>query len=124
MHNVEIKVPFIMTCQVTGLKKVFTSRDFIQHKIDGYGGDMKRMLDTYVCEDAKRLLRQGLDVDQVNKKLGGTRTAAQVDLESLVLDRRMSVESYRQAALRRGSPKKSKQKTSKTSATKRESIAA
>jgi len=105
-YRVEIKVPFIMTCQVTGLKKVFTSRDFIQRKIDSYDGDIKKMLDTYVCEDAKRLLREGKSVDQVNKLLGGNKTAKEVSLDTLILDRRMSAESYRQAALRRGSNKR------------------
>lgn len=112
-----------MTCQVTGLKKVFTSRDFIQHKIRGYGGDMKRMLDTYVCEDAKRLLRQGLSVEEVNRKLGGNKTSKDVNLDSLILDRRMSADSYRQAALRRGSRKSQHSSTTKKSS-RQKSIAA
>lgn len=122
MYQVEIKVPFILTCQVTGLKKVFTSRDFIQRKIDSYGGDIKRMIDTYVCEDAKRLLREGKSVSEVNQKLGGNKTDKDVDLTTLILDRRMSAENYRQAALRRVRTSRYPERIEKAK-TKREHIA-
>lgn len=96
-----IQVPFVMECQVTGIRKVFTSRDYIAKKLEGFGGNMKKMLDTYVCEDAKGLLREGKSVRQVNQILGGNKRASEVNLDRLILDRRMSSENYRQGALNR-----------------------
>lgn len=101
MKAAQIQVPFVMTCQVTGIQKVFTSRDYIQKKLDGFGGNMKKMLDTYVCEDAKRLLKEGKTVRQVIQLLGGNKHHRDVDLDHLILDRRMSRENYRQGALNR-----------------------
>jgi hypothetical protein len=101
MKAANIQVPFVMTCQVTGLQKVFTSRDYIQKKLDGFGGNMKKMLDTYVCEDAKRLHREGKTVRQIIQALGGNKNHRDVDIDRLILDRRMSRENYRQGALHR-----------------------
>lgn len=105
-----IQVPFVMECNVTGLRKVFTSPEYIANKLKPFGGNVKKMLRTYVCEDAKRLLKSGLSVRQVNKELGGTKKANEVDLDRLILDRRMSAENYRQGALNRHQGKRSHRK--------------
>jgi hypothetical protein len=98
-----IKVPLVVTCQVTGLQKAYTSREFIGRKIDNYGGDLKTMLDSYVCRDAKRLLREGKSVPEVIKALGGTKDPKEVDLDKLILTKKIRVEganarSHRAAA--------------------------
>ena len=100
----QFTIPFVMTCQVTGLQKAFTSRAYIENKLRAFKGNMQRMLDTYVCDDAKRLLREGKTVRQVNLELDGKykyQGASKIDLSTLILDRRMSRENYRQGALHR-----------------------
>lgn len=96
-----IQVPFVMHCNVTGLPKVFTSREYIAKKLEAFNGNMQKMLNTYVCEDAKRLLREGKSIRQINIQLGGNKRPSEVNLDRLILDRRMSSENYRQGALHR-----------------------
>jgi hypothetical protein len=80
-----IKVPYILTCQVTGIQKSYTSVEFVKRKIDNYGGDEAAMVAGYVCKDAKRELKAfdlanltEADVQSVITKLGGTTSAAAV----------------------------------------------
>jgi hypothetical protein len=87
----DIKVPFIVTCQVTGLQKAYTSKDFVLRKIANYGGDVQNMLDTYVCKDAKKLLREGKSVEEVIKLLNGTKDPKTVDVTKLVLVKKVKV---------------------------------
>jgi hypothetical protein len=80
-----IKVPYILTCQVTGIQKSYTSVEFVKRKIDNYGGDEAAMVAGYVCKDAKRELKAfdianitEADVQSVITKLNGTTNAAAV----------------------------------------------
>lgn len=84
---IAIQIPFVMTCQVTGLEKSFTNPEYVAKKLSYFNGDVERMKSTYVCEDAKALLRQGKTVEQVITKLGGNKVASTVDLSKLILDR-------------------------------------
>lgn len=81
----QIKVPYILECQVTGIKKSYTSVSFVERKIENYGGDEAAMIAGYVCRDAKKLLKafklEELTVDNVQSvitQLGGTKNAQEV----------------------------------------------
>ena len=81
----QIKVPYILTCQVTGIQKSYTSVPFVERKIENYGGDEAAMIAGYVCRDAKKLLKafklEELTVDNVQSvitQLGGTKNAQEV----------------------------------------------
>lgn len=81
----QIKVPYILTCMVTGIQKSYTSVDFVKRKIDNYGGDEAAMVAGYVCKDAKRELKSfeldkltAANVQSVITKLGGTTDASKV----------------------------------------------
>jgi len=80
-----IKVPYILECQVTGIKKSYTSVKFVENKIANYGGDEAVMIAGYVCRDAKKLLKafklEELTVENVQSvitQLGGTKNAQEV----------------------------------------------
>ena len=80
-----IKVPYILKCQVTGIQKSYTSVKFVENKIANYGGDESVMVAGYVCRDAKKLLKafkpEELTVDNVQSvitQLGGTTNAQEV----------------------------------------------
>lgn len=111
----QIHIPFIMTCNVTGLQKSFTNREYIASKLSTFNGNLKKMLETYVCEDAKRLLKEGKTVRQVNIELGGNKKASDVDLSKLILDRRMSSQHYRDSALKRRRPTTAAPRTTRVS---------
>ena len=81
----QIKVPYILTCQVTGIQKSYTSVPFVERRIENYGGDEAAMVAGYVCRDAKKLLKafklEELTVDNVQSvitQLGGTKNAQEV----------------------------------------------
>ena len=81
----QIKVPYILTCQVTGIQKSYTSVPFVERKIENYGGDEAAMIAGYVCRDAKKLLKafklEELTVENVQSvitQLGGTKNAQEV----------------------------------------------
>ena len=81
----QIKVPYILECQVTGIKKSYTSVKFVENKIANYGGDEAVMVAGYVCRDAKKLLKafkpEELTVENVQSvitQLGGTTNAQEV----------------------------------------------
>lgn len=65
-----IKVPYTLTCMVTGIQKTYTSLEFVNNKIQAYGGE-QAMVEGYVCRDAKKALKafdiQKLTVDDVKK---------------------------------------------------------
>ena len=80
-----IKVPYILKCQVTGIQKSYTSVKFVENKIANYGGDESVMVAGYVCRDAKKLLKafklEELTIDNVQSvitQLGGTTNAQEV----------------------------------------------
>ena len=80
-----IKVPYILKCQVTGIQKSYTSVKFVENKIANYGGDESVMVAGYVCRDAKKLLKafklEELTIDNVQSvitQLGGNTNAQEV----------------------------------------------
>jgi hypothetical protein len=106
----DIKVPYILTCIVTGLQKAYTSKEFVQRKIDNYGGDEQKMIDGYVCKDAKREIKalgdvtkiSESDVEKVIKKLGGTADAGKalkaIQGGALFLTKKVKVRAQKQGA--------------------------
>lgn len=73
MKNITYKkdkyqIPFEITCTVSGQVKVYTSEDFINGKIDRFGG-LQKLRDTYVCRDAARLIKGGMKPEDVKAHL-------------------------------------------------------
>ncbi len=118
-----IKVPYILTCMVTGIQKSYTSVDFVKRKIDNYGGDEAAMVAGYVCKDAKRELKAFdlekltvADVQSVITKLGGSVDAQTVfDLikgDKLFLTKKVKVRTDGKKAAAGASRKGTKAKKS------------
>lgn len=73
MKNIAYKtynynIPFEITCTVSGQVKVYTSEDFINGKIDRFGG-LDKLREKYVCRDAERLLKGGMKPEEVKAHL-------------------------------------------------------
>lgn len=62
------EIPFRITCNVTGLVKTYTLESYINRKIDRFGG-LEKLHKNYICQDAKRLLKEGKSVEEVIQKL-------------------------------------------------------
>lgn len=71
MNPNDIKVPFVLNCQVTGKTVAYTAKDYVLRKINNYGGEQK-MRDGYVCSEAKKLLKAGKTAAEVITILNGT----------------------------------------------------
>ena len=54
------QIPFKITCTVSGVTKTYTSEEYINGKIDRFGG-LENLLKTYVCRDAKRAMKSKLE---------------------------------------------------------------
>ena len=50
------QIPFKITCTVSGVTKTYTSEEYINGKIDRFGG-LENLLKTYVCRDAKKAVK-------------------------------------------------------------------
>lgn len=51
------KLPLKLTCRISGKVVTYTSDEYVRKKLEKYGGNLKAMLDDFVCRDAKRLLK-------------------------------------------------------------------
>jgi len=70
-----------LKCIVTG--RVLTlSNDYYQSKLDKVQGDVDELESTYICKEAKGLIKRGYDVDKTRDLLGITDdTLTQVDVK-------------------------------------------
>ncbi len=68
-------------CIVTGVEKYFTPKA-LEKRISKFGTINQAELH-YVSQDAKRLLKKGLTVDEVREELGVTETLPKVNLQIL-----------------------------------------
>lgn len=57
-----------LKCIVTG-KILFATSDYYDRKLDRCGGDVDKLHNTYVCKEAKNLLKQGYLVDNIRDML-------------------------------------------------------
>ena len=62
------EIPFRITCTVSGLVKTYTLESYISRKIDRFGG-LEKLMSKYICNDAKKLLKEGLTPEEVIMKL-------------------------------------------------------
>lgn len=62
------EIPFRLTCTVSGQVKVYTLQSFIEKKITRFGG-LEKLRATYVCKDAKRLMKEGKSVEEIKEIL-------------------------------------------------------
>lgn len=58
------EIPFRITCNATGLVKTYTLASYINRKIDRFGG-LEKLHKTYICKDAKRMLKEGKTIQEV-----------------------------------------------------------
>jgi len=58
-----------LTCVVTG-RSLVLSKDYYQSKLDKAGGDEQLLHDSYVCKEAKDLIKRGYDVEKTRGLLG------------------------------------------------------
>lgn len=57
-----------LKCVVTG-KKLFATKEYYEKKIAKYDGDEDKMIRSYMCKEAKRLLQQGYTVEKTRQLL-------------------------------------------------------
>ena len=57
-----------LKCVITG-KKLFATKDYYEKKIAKYDGDEDKMIRSYMCKEAKRLLQQGYNVEKTRQLL-------------------------------------------------------
>ena len=60
-----------ITCIIIG-KSTQITRDYYDKKIDKFGGDEELFKKTYICKEAKDLLEQGFNIQQIREKYGIT----------------------------------------------------
>ena len=58
-----------LKCVVTG-RELVLSKDYYQSKLDKAGGDENILHDTYICKEAKDLIKKGYDVQKTRDLLG------------------------------------------------------
>lgn len=58
-----------LTCIVTG-RVLVLSKDYWEKKLEKAGGDENELLTSYVCREAKDLIKRGYDVDKTRDLLG------------------------------------------------------
>lgn len=58
-----------LKCVVTG-RELVLSKDYYQSKLDKVDGDEELLHNSYICKEAKDLLKRGYDVDKARDLLG------------------------------------------------------
>ena len=58
-----------LKCVVTG-RELVLSKDYYQSKLDKVGGDEQMLHKSYICKEAKDLIKRGYDVDKTRGLLG------------------------------------------------------
>ena len=57
-----------LKCVITG-KKLFATKEYYEKKLAKYDGDEQKMIQSYMCKEAKRLLQQGYNVEKTRQLL-------------------------------------------------------
>jgi hypothetical protein len=58
-----------LKCVVTG-RELVLSKDYYQSKLDKVNGDEDQLHSSYICKEAKDLIKRGYDVDKTRGLLG------------------------------------------------------
>lgn len=58
-----------LKCVVTG-RELVLSRDYYNSKLEKAGGDEQLLVSSYICREAKDLIKRGYDVDKTRDLLG------------------------------------------------------
>ena len=66
--NDTYQIPFKITCTVSGVTKTYTSEEYINGKLDRFGG-LENLIKTYVCRDAKRAMKSKLEKKKEAKNI-------------------------------------------------------
>lgn len=69
-------IPFNITCTVSGLTKVYTSEEYINKKLDRFGG-LEKLNQTYICRDALKLRKAGKSDEEIKQILSKPTTKDQ-----------------------------------------------
>ena len=78
-------------CIVTG-RKLLATKDYYNRKIEKCGSEEK-LLDTYICKEAKNLIKKGYTVDGIRDLLN-TDTKDLKDVPQDIIDRVLDNKSY------------------------------
>lgn len=66
----EIILPLKLKCNISGKEVVYTSREYVEKKLLKYGGSLERMRKEFVCRDARRMVKDKVDLQTIQKELG------------------------------------------------------
>ena len=81
-----------LTCIVTG-KTLFATNDYYQRKVEQAGG-AEKLHATYVCKEAKNLIKQGYTVDKIREMLKTDTDVVSVVPEQVIADIMNTGKSY------------------------------
>lgn len=76
-------IPFNLTCTVSGLKKVYTSEEYINGKLIRFKG-LANLIATYICRDAQKLLKAGKTADEVRAHFNAPTVAISTETAPVV----------------------------------------
>lgn len=57
-----------LSCIVTG-KTLFATAEYYEKKLTKAGGDKEKLHSTYICREAKQMLKSGFTVDKIRESL-------------------------------------------------------
>lgn len=62
--NDTYSLPMQLVCTVSGLKKTYTSQDYVNGKLDRFGG-LANLIAKYICREALKLRKAGKNDDEI-----------------------------------------------------------
>lgn len=80
----EIKKTNRLRCIITG-RQLIATQDYYKRKVEKAGGDQK-LHDTYVCREAKNLLKQGVSVERIREILEADMSLVVKELDDKLLE--------------------------------------
>lgn len=63
-------LPLKLTCRISGKIVTYTSADYVNKRLEKYGGDLQAMLSDFVCRDAKRNVKDNMSLAEIRIESG------------------------------------------------------
>lgn len=80
----EIKKTNRLRCIITG-RQLIATQDYYKRKVEKAGGE-QQLHDTYVCREAKNLLKQGVSVERIREILEADMSLVAEELDDKLLE--------------------------------------
>ena len=80
----EIKKTNRLRCIITG-RQLIATQDYYKRKVEKAGGE-QQLHDTYVCREAKNLLKQGVSVERIREILEADMSLVTKELDDKLLE--------------------------------------